>query len=368
MVSKSSIHAQLISKDPISVEWWIEQNQKTLMGAGQLLEGNFSTRPHSEPSQFFDLASLSKPILTSTLLMETLVENFGGDWGKFLNLNLRNEIPELSLVPDTIDLRLRSLWEHRSGLPAHFSLAGDLNLRQRFAGSRSTMWGRLVSRICEELRHRKTQSLNTEYSDVGFWILGLWLERKHAMTLSQLWTRWKLKFSINEFDLVFESQINDSIKARLNPSESRHPLGEINDDNGFWMGSESPHAGLFGSVEGVAQWLSAVKKWAIRNPDLKFWINRETSSPNRFWLGWDTASGELDSQAGSLYAPGDCLGHLGWTGTAFWWSQERDTSGILLTNRVFPQHTIESQKWIRDFRKQFFSDLWQSKIEARWLP
>jgi CubicO group peptidase (beta-lactamase class C family) len=347
---------------PIQIEWLTWQRNVLLQGAGEASAGSYARVAPGEP-RFFDLASLTKVILTASLLVETLLEKFDGDWGRFLDLDLRQEVPEFAMIPATADLRVRSLWEHRSGVPAHFSLAGDLNLRQRFAGPRTTMWTRLTGRVCEELRHLNSIKHQTQYSDVGFWILGFWLERLWGKDLQELWKEWKLKRGLAAEDLVFES----ALRQPAVPTEVRHPAGEVNDDNAFWMNSIAPHAGLFGTVRGVSQWLEAVKKWTEVQASLKFWIDRESSSANRFWLGWDTASHEADSAAGSVYAPVDCIGHLGWTGTAFWWSPRLNAYGILLTNRVYPRHGEESQKWIREFRREFFSDLWQSKIEAKWL-
>jgi serine-type D-Ala-D-Ala carboxypeptidase len=310
----------------------------------------------------FDLASLSKVLLTSTLLIDLMEREYENDWGRFLDLNLRDELPEIALLPDWVDLKLRSLWEHRSGLPPHFYLSGGADQRMKFEGPRQAQWKRVAGKICEELRTAPAQNGETRYSDVGFWPLGLFLENRSGKTLQELWSDWKKRHQLPADDLVFASELRGPVV----PTETRHPAGEVNDDNSYWMHSVAPHAGLFGTVSGVEKWIQEIARWTKKNPSLKFWTHRQESSKSRFWLGWDTASGEIDSQAGSHFASKEVLGHLGWTGTAFWWNPDRNAYGILLTNRTYPVHDAKSQDWIRSLRREFFSDVWQSKAGDRW--
>ncbi len=59
-------------------------------------------------------------------------------------------------------------------------------------------------------------------------------------------------------------------------------------------------------------------------------------------------------------------GHLGYTGTALWMDPSSLKYGILLTNRVHPRHTPESQKSIQKLRKECFEALWRGTLEDGW--
>ncbi len=357
------------SQSGVVGEWLViqEKNPQALRGAFHFQNGKLEKKSLEKASRVFDLASLTKVILTSTLLVDQLEKNYESDWSRFLDLNLRDELPEFALIPDWIDLRIRSLWEHRSSLMPHFYLSGSEDRRLRFEGPRSAMWKRIAGRICEEHHALQAQRSETRYSDLGFWPLGYFLENREGLDLEKIWSKWKkLQPQISPEELLFSTEIKDF--SSVVPTETRHAVGEVNDDNAYWMHSVAPHAGLFGSADGVYSWFQVIQKWIGKNPALKFWITRQDSSQSRFWLGWDTASGEMDSPAGSHFAGPKVIGHLGWTGTSLWWDPAGRAFGVLLSNRTYPQHSESSQMWMRKLRCEFFSDLWQSKIAENWLP
>jgi len=126
------------------------------------------------------------------------------------------------------------------------------------------------------------------------------------------------------------------------------PAGQVHDDNAAWLGGVSGHAGLFANLEGIAAVLD--------------WLNRHRQSfirvrePHRFCWGWDQPSGP-DSLAGAS-APRMTLGHLGFTGTSFWWDPDSGAASVLLTNRVYPSASSESLHWIREFRRRFHGEFW----------
>jgi len=61
-------------------------------------------------------------------------------------------------------------------------------------------------------------------------------------------------------------------------------------------------------------------------------------------LGWDTPS--APSQSGK-YLSARSYGHLGYTGTSLWIDPERELAITLLTNRTYPDNTVQKIKHYR---------------------
>ena len=77
----------------------------------------------------------------------------------------------------------------------------------------------------------------------------------------------------------------------------------------------------------------------------EFWT-KQSAVPNGTWmLGFDTPSPQ-NSSAGKYFSPRS-VGHLGFTGTSFWFDLDEEILIIFLTNRVYP--TRENER-LRSFR------------------
>jgi CubicO group peptidase (beta-lactamase class C family) len=63
-------------------------------------------------------------------------------------------------------------------------------------------------------------------------------------------------------------------------------------------------------------------------------------------LGWDTRSAEGYSSAGNEFSAAS-FGHTGYTGTSFWVDPAEDLFFILLTNRVYPDDTVDQITQVR---------------------
>jgi len=295
------------------------------------------------PSDLFDLASLTKVIVTSTLVAETW-RGSGLSWVEFL---------DQPVVENLVDLRGTSLskvtvgelWEHRSGLEAHLLVKAKP----------------LAAIVAAGLKHPGKE---TVYSDLGFLILGLWLEKTRDTPIDSLWTSWKLRHGIRSTRLVY----GPVPETQAVPTETRHARGRVNDDNAASLGGVAPHAGVFGHADDVWAWLEALVRWARSEPALKDWLS--PAGLGRFHGGWDRPSDPATTHAGARFPRGSVIGHLGYTGTALWWDLKPDFSGragVLLTNRVHPESSDESKKWIFELRRQFFDHVWTGTLKG-WEP
>ena len=129
------------------------------------------------------------------------------------------------------------------------------------------------------------------------------------------------------------------------------------DDNCFAMGGVCGHAGLFGTATDIHKILLELKQAQLgqsaflKNETFKtFCLPDENRKSRQFYftLGFDTPTQGL-SQSGSQMSP-QTIGHLGFSGTSFWWDLQKNTWIILLTNRCYPDRKNFK---ISDFRPQF---------------
>ncbi len=119
--------------------------------------------------------------------------------------------------------------------------------------------------------------------------------------------------------------------------------GEVHDENAWWLGGVSGHAGLFSDAEDALRF----SEWALAGalgrkvggtvqPPAEFltWtLKQDHPLGSSRALGWDTPSGI--SSAGTIMSSRS-FGHTGFTGTSIWIDPEREIVIVLLTNRVNP--------------------------------
>ena len=337
-------------------------SDKTISQSGSL---NLNREAPIVPAEeaIYDLASLTKVVSTSSLLAHEYIRS-GETWDLFLNRNLSDLVTELRGTAFG-NLRLGEVWEHRSGLAAHVHFFDP----PRQSGlSRPKAWSTVLQSI---LNLKLNPSREVVYSDVGFLLLGLYLERLRGERLDEQWATFKKTHGLS--GLVLNFGVSEAQKKFLRPTESRHPFGELNDDNGFSLGGVAPHTGLFGTCLDLWHWLKALEQWIKDEPRVNSWL-KLPPGPKRFHGGWDTPSSGTRQQPASVSQAGrnphlGVLGHLGFTGTALWWHPATGRAGILLSNRVHPAHMAESQQLIRILRQEFFSSLWlnENLSEAKWV-
>lgn len=297
----------------------------------------------------FDLASVSKVVATTTAAA-ILYER-----GK---LNLDDCVADLAPRFGTHDIRrydvtIRHLLTHTSGLPAYC----------RFFERATTRGEILEAAYTTPLE--ADPGVRTEYSDIGFIVLGDVLEHLAAEPLDQFCQR-------EIFDPVglTHTRFNPSSdwKTNIAPTRDdqdfRHKLiqGEVNDENAWVMGGVAGHAGVFSTAADVAEF---ARLWLGARSDLGARSFREAKGPVQQGpvlqpstislftspqpgtyraLGWDRPT--PPSSSGQYFSP-DSFGHLGYTGTSLWIDPTRSCAVVLLTNRTWPDARNQAIKQIR---------------------
>ena len=278
--------------------------------------------PATRADTIFDLASLTKVIATTSLVMR-LVER--GTLA--LDLPIRERIPEWR-GRDREHVLLRSLLSHSSGLTAWLPFFRDYSGRQDFQHA-----------ICAlPLEYEPdTQSI---YSDLGFMLLGFIAEDAgddpFARQVDHLLRR------ITARPLLFNPPAD--LRSNIAPTEhdawrGRRLVGEVHDENCWALGGAAGHAGLFGTAGAVGDFARAMLG-ALNGTDgrlgrvktVRTFVTR-AGVPGSRALGWDTM---LPTSSCGTRMSASAFGHTGFTGTTLWIDPERGIYVVFLTNRVNP--------------------------------
>jgi len=330
--------------------------EEDLKGAPLLAE--FARNGDIDPSKtLFDLASLTKPIATTTMAMILYERGL-----------LELDAPLVAIVPEFLldssdprrrDVTVRMLLAHSSGLPAYERLFLKASSRDELL--RAAFTSPLTA----------NPDTRAEYSDIGFIILGTALERLAEESLDAFCQReifGPLAMAHTTFNPPADTRetipptaderpaCGAGAPARESPLASephtgrrnRIIQGEVQDENAFVLGGVAGHAGLFATAEDVARFAHTMLHGGapILNPQtVTLFTTREAHpSGTTRTLGWDTPS--LPSQSGKYFGPRS-YGHLGYTGTSLWIDPDRQLSITLLTNRTWPDCSNQAIKQLR---------------------
>ena len=309
--------------------------------------GHFTYEPDSPPvttASVFDLASVSKVVATTSMAMILYQRGL-----------VDLEMPVAAIVPEFVvsesnddkDARrdgvtLHMLLAHSSGLPAYEKLFLKTKTRDEL------LRAAFVTPLTADPGAR------AEYSDIGFIVLGVALERIADESLDRFCQR-ELFGPLGMSHTTYNPPAGwrDSIPPTADDRTFRHRIiqGEVQDENASVLGGVAPQAGLFATAEDVATFAHTMLQGGpplIRPETLALFTRRETSPAGTSRaLGWDTPSSP--SQSGKYFSA-TSFGHLGYTGTSLWIDPERELSVTLLTNRTWPDC---SNKAITEVRPRF---------------
>lgn len=286
-------------------------------------------------STIYDLASITKPICTTTSAM-----CFFQDGAFELGSEVRNWIPEFHP-----GVTIGHLLSHTSGLPAH----------RDFWKLEGTAEDRLRAVLSEPLV--RAPGSGTEYSCVGFIVLATVLQRISGEVYPESWT-WPFFRICEATGMEFHFNPPASLSLQIAPTEEGTPIGVVHDENARSLGGISGNAGLFGTAEDVARFAQLILRGGegfILPEVIQGWTKQQSADSTRA-LGWDTHSGSSDSSAGVLFNP-ESFGHTGFTGTSLWIDPKRGIFAGLLTNRV---HPTRENTAIIEFRRKFHDSVVES--------
>ena len=301
--------------------------------------GRFTYEPQSPevtPTTIFDIASLTK-IVASTAMAMVLYQRGLLD----LDLPVDSIMREFAIKSDPRreEVTIRSLLAHTSGLPSYVRLFESARTREE-----------LVLAACRTPL-AAAPGERTEYSDIGFIILGETLARIADEALDQFCRR-EIFGPAGMANTCFNPP--PALRQLIPPTENdlafRHRVvqGEVHDENASVLGGAAGHAGVFAEATDLARFAQVIlhPEWGIFCPEtLKVFANRESSQiGNGRALGFDIPS--QPSQSGRYFSHSS-LGHLGFTGASLWMDPERDLAVALLSNRTWPDRSSQQIKQVR---------------------
>jgi len=287
--------------------------------------GRLTFDPESIPTRddtVFDLASLTKVLATTTLVMRSVERGI---------LSLDDPVAHHVAGwrdEGSVVVTIRDLLSHSAGLAAHVPFYRDHQGRDAFEAA-----------ILNTPRAYEARSKSV-YSDLGFMLLGFVLDRI-APLARQLDTLRVQMGNIQELQFTPPAIWKPrTAPTRVDPWRRRLLIGEVDDDNAWALGGIAGHAGLFGVVGSVGEFARHVLQvldgriGAFTRTTAETFIARRTEIPDSSRaLGWDTML--PTSSCGTRMSP-RAFGHVGFTGTSLWIDPERPIYVTLLTNRVHP--------------------------------
>ena len=300
-------------------------------------------RPERIPvsiATLYDLASLTKPLAGSVLAARLSQQ------GRLSVADpLRRHLPEWAPEGPASRITLLDLLTHRSGLPAWRPLYVHATGREGYLES------------LKSLPLERPPGERVVYSDPGYILLGLALERAGGAPLDRLFAE-QVTGPLGLDDLLYHP--STGIRRRVAATEAGNQAerilagkegdgyngwradvawGEVHDLNARALGGISAHAGLFGT----ARALNRVAR-ELLGPGTGFLDTRgrELMGQNLTdGLGEDRSLGFLlasspGTSAGTALSSRS-FGHTGFTGTSLWIDPETRRTYVLLTNRVHPE-------------------------------
>jgi CubicO group peptidase (beta-lactamase class C family) len=311
------------------------QRQKAVVGDAALVP----VRRRLSEDAWFDLASLTKPLVTTTLTLIAL-----RDPGLGLSTTV-GEVLDRARPGPLAEVTLQQLLTHTSGLPAWAPV---------FTWSENSP--EIRSRLLEMTPEFRPGARVT-YSCLGFLVL--------AEVVIELLQR--------PLDVAFREHVLTPLglddEAGFHPNPDKRPIvagaltaaaerpllaehnldpdliptitiGQPDDGNARSLGGVGGNSGLFGTVNGVlvlaSQYLADSSR-LLTTSEIEMATTCHTAGGEQHrGLGWQIANSPGCS-AGTGLSPSS-FGHVGFTGTSVWIDPARDAVYILLSHRNHPTH------------------------------
>ena len=309
--------------------------------------------PAVTPETMYDLASLTKVVGTTTLVM-MLVEERALD----ISLPVSAYLPEfLDQAPGEEERNRRSavtvadLLAHCSGLPAwiQFYLEFDPEARGLpLDEARKLVFDRIMGAASDY-----EPRTDTVYSDNGILLLGEIIERVSGKTLDAL-VQERLFGPLGMANTRYRPPagwLDRIAPTEDNPWRGTVVRGQVHDENTVVLGEVAAHAGLFSTTGDLGVFLQMLLNGGSMNGQrllraetiARFTRRVELAPDSSRALGWDTPSRTSSggpSSAGEHFSASS-FGHTGFTGTSIWVDPECELFCVLLTNRVYPTRENE---------------------------
>lgn len=302
-------------------------------------------------SFFFDLASLTKPLLTLlslSVLSSSLKISFQDSaWSLF----------DRDFPADKKNITIKDLLSHRAGFLPHIPLYEKIRFlpvekRKEF--------------IFKEIIYSETRNTGEYiYSDLDYILLGFLIEKLTGMDLPSFWKNTVLQgFNITKDCFYFSEERtfikNKFVKTGTCPWSTQILEGIVHDDNCRAYGKTMGHAGLFSTLDGlislcrsVMELYEGVRTHPFIEREILLFLASHNYSDEHWSAGFDVPTG-INPSCGKYFSRKNTIGHLGYTGTSFWLDLDKKVGIVFLTNRVLCD---SDGKWIRRIRPEIHNKI-----------
>lgn len=289
------------------------------------------------PDTWYDLASLTKPLVTTTLFLLARRQGMG------LEDPLERFLPELKGSP-WASVTVFQCLTHTAGFPAWAPL---------YAYGEPSREGYL--RAMAAIAPAYAPGSAVVYSCLGFIALGMALERVGGLPLSELFRRevreplgleQELDFApplsrpvaLGEKRFFVEERLCREQGFQAQPPPALPDAWSCDDGNARGLGGAAGNAGLFGTAWGVLrlaqEYLPGFGRLLTAEEAKLATRNHTPGMAQARGLGWQLAT-TPGCSAGPALSPAS-FGHTGFTGTSLWMDPEREAVFVLLGNRLHP--------------------------------
>ncbi len=269
----------------------------------------------------FDIASLTKPLVTAMLTLRAMESGKLCLWDK---LDTFLDVPE-----DKRDITVRQLLTHTAGFPAGLHLW------------RMTDDPARAAELLLSTRLASPPGARVQYCCGGYILLGLLLECLYGQTLKELAVQevfWPLRMTHTEYLPT---------GGNIAPTEMQENgtllRGTVHDENARFLGGVAGNAGVFSTADDLALFLQMLAAEG-RLPDgtrylsaatVRLALRNHTEGLGQarglgFYLPWYD-----DGYAGDLF-PKETAGHTGFTGASVTLDPTTGFYVVLLSNRICP--------------------------------
>lgn len=269
----------------------------------------------------FDLASLTKPVSTTTAILMLIEKGL---------LTFTTKVKDVLHEYQYEEITIKQLLTHTAGFPPEPVFRFDMTHEE------------LKKAILDTVPDLNMKDKMVVYSDVGFLLLGLIVEE-----LTGDYANFVKQNIFEPLDMV-DTGFNPEGERleRCAPTEycamrNRLVKGEVHDEKAYILGKVAGHAGLFSTTQDLAKFVQMImndgmykeKVILTKNSiDLIFKTQTKHLNSNRS-IGW--AMKEEDSSMGDL-ASENSVYHTGFTGGSILIDRDNKKAVVLLTNRVHP--------------------------------
>jgi CubicO group peptidase (beta-lactamase class C family) len=277
------------------------------------------------PGTIFDLASVTKVAVTTTLAMML------SDRGELdLDAPVQAYVPEYQ-GEGKEQVTVRDLFAHSSGMRSWVPFFREIE-----AASPAEAKSAVIDAICRMPPAHPWRS-KTAYSDPAYILLGEMIERitdRPLDTLAQEWIFGPLGME----DTLYrppQSLLHRIAPTEFDPWRGQVVRGEVHDENCFFVGGVTGHAGLFGTASDLAIYGQMMAYGGVSDgrryveaETIRAWTGPAELAPGSSRaVGWDTA----EVPASPLgQGPSTAFWHTGFTGVSLWIDPERELVAILL--------------------------------------